>query len=189
MVQRLFLFLILTATLAVAQNRSTLPSDLTLKEALEIALVNSTTLRDAQANLEEASGRVKQARSVLLPQLYVGARQAILTENAQGFGLDIPNVPTLLGPFGSMDVRLFFTQDLLNIANIRSWRSFRARRDSSRLLVDDAREVVTLNVVGAYLEALRAKAYRDSLVEQARLANELYSLTGDRKKAGVPYEI
>jgi len=189
MIQRLFLLLMLTPILATAQNRLTLPADLTVRQALEIALANSSILREAQANLEQASGRYQQSRSVLLPQLYIAARQAILTQNLQGFGIDLTGFPSLLGPFGSMDARVVLSQDLLNIAGIRSWQSYKSRRDSSRLLVDDAREVVTLNVVGAYLQALRAKAYRDTLTDQTRLANELYQLTADRLKQGVSSDL
>jgi outer membrane protein TolC len=189
MMQRLFLLVILTPILANAQNRSTLPADLSLRQALEIALANSSTLREAQANLEKASGQYQQSRSALLPQLYIAARQAILTQNLQGFGIDLTGFPSLLGPFGSMDARVVLSQDLLNISAIRSWQSYKSRRDSSRLLVGDAREVVTLNVVGAYLQALRAKAYRDTLTDQTRLANELYQLTADRLKQGVSSDL
>jgi outer membrane protein TolC len=189
MMQRLFLLVILTPTLANAQNRSTLPVDLTLRQALEIALANSSTLREAQANLDKTSGQYQQSRSALLPQLYIAARQALLTQNLQGFGIDLTGFPSLLGPFGSMDARVVLSQDLLNIAGIRSWQSFKSRQDSSRLLVGDAREIVTLNVVGAYLQALRAKAYRDTLTDQTRLANELYQLTADRLKQGVSSDL
>src|SRR5215831_13342317 len=189
MMQRLFLLVILMPTLANAQNRSTLPADLSLRQALEIALANSSTLREAQANLEKTSGQYQQSRSALLPQLYIVARQAILTQNLQGFGIDLTGFPSLLGPFGSMDARVVLSQDFLNISSIRSWQSFKSRRDSSRLLVGDAREVVTLNVVGAYLQALRGKAYRDTLTDQTRLANELYQLTADRLRQGVSSEL
>lgn len=189
MMHRVFLVLVLTATLARAQNRSTLPADLTLRQALDIALANSTVLREAQANLDRTSGQYQQARSVLLPQVYVAARQAYLTQNLQGFGIDLSGFPTLLGPFGSMDARAVLSQDLVNIAGIKSWQSFNARRDSSRLLVDNAREVVALNVVGAYLQALRAKASRDTLIEQTRLANELYQLTTNRLRQGVSSDL
>jgi outer membrane protein TolC len=185
MTQRLFLLIMLTATFARAQNRATLPADLSLRQALDIALANSTILREAQANLERASGQYQQSRSVLLPQLYVAARQGIMTQNLEGFGLDLPGFPSILGPFGSMDARLVLSQDLLNIAGLRSWQSYSSRRDASRLMLENAREVVTLNVVGAYLQALRAKASRDTLTEQTKLANELYQITSDRMEEGV----
>src|SRR5262249_53457459 len=139
--KRLLLVLILAPTLAIAQNRPTLPAQLTLRQALDIALVNSTTLRQAQANLEQAHGQYQQARSALLPQLYAVARQAYLTQNLEGYGIGLTQFPRVLGPFGSMDARVAFDQDVVNIANLRSWQSYRSRRDSSQFLLGDAREV------------------------------------------------
>ncbi len=189
MMQRLCLLLMLTPILANAQNRPTLPAVLTLRQALDIALLNSSTLHEAQANLEQASGRYQVSRAALLPQVGVAARQGYLTVNLQGFGIDLTEFPRVLGPFGSMDARGFIVQDFVNIASLRSWQSFRSRRDSSRLMVDDAREVVTLNVVSAYLQALTAKANRDSLAEQTKLATDLYDLTVNRARQGVASDL
>jgi outer membrane protein TolC len=127
---------------------------------------------------------------VLLPQLGFRAHQNIMTINLQGIGIDIPGAFFgRIGPFGSMDARLILTQDLVNIAGIRAWQSFSSRRDASRFNVDNSREVVALNVVGAYLQALRAKASRDTLNEQTRLATELYDLTASRFRQGVSSEL
>jgi outer membrane protein TolC len=82
-----------------------------------------------------------------------------------------------------------FSQDLINVANIRSWKSSRERQTSSRLLVDNARELVTLSVLTGFLEALRAKSNRDSFTEQVKLAEELYKLTRDRVSQGVAAEL
>ena len=185
----LFLVILLGEVWAEAQAASTLPADLTLRRALEIALVNNSILRTAQADLEQTAGRYEQTGSALLPQLGVFARQGIQTINLQGFGIDLPNVAKLIGPFGSMDARVILTQDLLNIASLRSWQSYSSRRDSARFRLDNAREVVTLNVVGAYLQALRAKASRDTLAEQTKLANDLYGITADRARQGVSAEL
>src|SRR5262249_45117205 len=102
MMQRLFLFLfLLTSSFAIAQNQTTLPQNLTLRQALDIAFANSSILREARANLERASGRYQEARSALLPQVGVAARQGYLTQNLQGFGIDLTEFPRVLGPFGS----------------------------------------------------------------------------------------
>jgi outer membrane protein TolC len=186
---RLVLVLTLTVAHAEAQVPATLPSQLSLSQALTIALTNSTTLRQAQANFDQAVGRYEQSRSVLLPQVALGARQSFLTMNLQGIGIDLPAAPGLIGPFGSMDARVMVSQDILNIANRRSWQSYSSRRDSSQFLVENAREAITLDVVGAYLEALRAKASRDTLIEQTRLANELYRITADRLGQGVASQL
>jgi outer membrane protein TolC len=177
-----------TAT-ASAQTPTKLPMDLTLRQALDIALMNSTNLRSAQAELEQAGGRYESGKGTLLPQIGIFARQGYQTVNTQGFGLDIPGQPAKIGPFGSMDARLVLEQDLLNIANFRSSKSYSTRRDSSRLRVEDAREVVTLNVVGAYLQAMRAKATRNTPIDQTKLANDLYQITSDRFKQGVSSEL
>jgi outer membrane protein TolC len=189
MMQRLLLFLILMPTFLSAQNRATLPADLTLKQALEIAFLNNSVLREARANLEKASGTYEQSRSVLLPQINVFAHQGYLTLNLPGFGILIPGQPNLIGPFSSMDARAIFTQDLLNIGGIRSWKSFSSRREAASFLVENAREVVTLNVVGAYLQALSAKGIRDALTEQTKLATDLYQLTASRTSQGVASEL
>src|SRR5215468_9428650 len=187
--KRLVLLPLLAATVALAQKTATLPADLTLRQALDIALTNNSTIRTAEANMERASGKYEQVRSNLLPELNVVARQAYLTTNLQGIGIDLPTPSRIQGPFGSMDARAIFSQDLLNIASLRSWQSFSSRKDSSRFLVQDAREAVTLNVVGAYLQALHAKATRDTLTEQTKLACDLYQITTDRLKRGVASEL
>jgi outer membrane protein len=171
-----------------------IPAQLTLSEALNIALTNSAVLREAKAQLDQTSGRYLQSRSALLPQMGVFARQSIQTISLQGFGIDIPGLPQsaqqgTVGPFGSMDARALLSQDLFNLASIRAWQSYRSRRESSRLVVDDAREIVALNVVSAYLEALRSKATRDTLAEQQKLAEELYKVTRERVNQGVSAEL
>jgi outer membrane protein TolC len=188
------LLLVLTATSAgvgqtsqgTSQQSQSLPNPLTLSQALTIALTNSSVLRTAQSHLDQAAGRYAQSRSLLLPQLEGYAYQAYLTMNLKGLGIDIPTVPQgVQGPFGSMDARARLSQDLLNIANFQSWKSSRSKQDSSRLQVENAREVVVLNVVAAYLQVLRAKASRDALTEQTKLAADLYQLTQQRFKEGV----
>jgi outer membrane protein TolC len=145
------------------------------------------------ANLDQAAGQYQQARSYLLPQLNLLARQSWQTINLVGYGIDLPGnsqtAQQLIGPFGSMDARAFVTQELFNLADLRSSRSFHSRLDSSRLLVNNARELVALRVVSTYLEALRAKATRDTLIEQGVLANELYKITRDRVTQGVSAEL
>jgi outer membrane protein TolC len=180
------LIFVLAAPQAGAVNQQDLPNPLTISQAVTIALEKNSTIRTAESRLDQATGRYEQSRSVLLPQVEGHARQAYLTINLLGLGIDIPTVPQgKTDPFGSFDARITLNQDLLNIANLQAWKSSRSRQDSSRLLVNNARETVVLSVVGAYLQALRAKASRDALIEQTRLATDLYQLTEDRRKQGV----
>jgi outer membrane protein TolC len=186
---RNFIMLVLTAAFAAAADQPTLPAELTLSQALGIALQNSTNIRTAMAQLDQTTGKTDQARSPLLPQINLGARQGYMTVNLAGIGIEVPGVTGKSDPFGSMDARLFLSQQILNISEWRSWKSSKSRLDSSRLLVDNAREFVALKVVATYLDALKAKVTRNTLVEQRKLAEELYKITRDQVNQGVAAEL
>ena len=174
------------STQAGAPNQQTLPNPLTLSQAVTLALTNSSVIRTAQSQLDQATGRYAQSRGALLPQIEGHASQAYMTIVLKGLGINIPNVPQgKSDPFGSFNARVTLSQDLLNLANLQAWKSTRSRQDSSRLLVQNAREIVVLDVVAAYLQALRAKASRDALTEQTKLATDLYRITLDQVKQGV----
>ena len=186
--RRLATVFVLTAAMVAAAGPD-IPAQLTLSQALTIALSNSALIREAMAQLDQTSGRYQQSRSTLLPQLYLAARQSFETESLLGIGIDVPGLKGLIGPFGSMDARILLSQDLFNLASVRAWQSYRSRQQFSRLLVDDSREIVALNVVATYLEALKAKTTRDTLMEQTKLADDLYRLTRDRVSHGVAAEL
>ena len=187
---RLALLLLIFAMFACPADLPTIPSELTVSQALNIGLSNGTNIRTAMAQLEQASGQYGQSRSTLLPQLDVQAHQDYLTVNLAGLGFLVPGVTTgKIGPFASMDARVFVRQELFNLSSIRAWQSSRSRQESSRLLVDNARELVALRVVASYLDALRAKASRDRLLAQTKLADDLYKLTRSRVNQGVAAEL
>src|SRR5262245_56144801 len=77
------LVLILAGTFATAQSQTSIPADLTLNQALEIALRNSSIIKQARADLQRASGQYQQARSTLLPQAGIFAHQGYQTLNLQ----------------------------------------------------------------------------------------------------------
>jgi len=187
--KRFPLLLSVGGVLAVGADRPDLPPVLTLPQALDIALKNSTNIRTAMAQLDQAKGQYEQYRSSLLPQLDLHARQSLLTVNLVGLGVPVTGETGKIGPFGSMDARIFLTQELFNLADRRAWQSARWRQNSAQFMVGDARELVALNVVAAYLEALRNKATRDSLAAQGTLAGDLYKITRERVTQGVAAEL
>ena len=87
--RRLATVFVLTAALVAAAGPD-IPAQLTLSQALNIALSNSALIREAMAQLDQTSGRYQQSRSTLLPQLYLAARQSFETESLLGIGIDVP---------------------------------------------------------------------------------------------------
>src|SRR5262249_28022401 len=139
MVRSCLLLVLPVAGVLTAQQTTDLPAELTLSKALDIALTNSTNIRRAIAELNQSTGQTQQARSPLLPQVGFNARQGYLTFNLPGSGIEIPGVTNgKIGPFASMDARVFVSQQILNLSAWRDWKSTRTREDSSRLLVDNA---------------------------------------------------
>src|SRR5215471_20947307 len=115
--QALALLMLADACCALAADRPDLPAVLTLPQALDIALKNSTNIRTAMAQLDQAKGQYEQYRSALLPQLDFHARQSLLTVNLVGLGVPVTGETGKIGPFGSMDARIFLTQELFNLAD------------------------------------------------------------------------
>jgi outer membrane protein TolC len=166
-------------------DRPDIPAVLPLRRAVSIALAQSTSLRAAQWRLKQAEARADQARAPLLPQVSVGAYQADQTVNLRAMGIDIPFLPSKVGPFPSMDLRGTVTQDLFNMQSMRNRKAAAQRTVTSERQAQNAREAVVLAVVGAYLQALRSKASQDTTREQLQLAQRLYELTRDREQQGV----
>jgi hypothetical protein len=79
--------LVLTVTCYTA-SAADIPPQLTLSEALNIALANSTVLREAIAQLDQTWGRHLPSRSALLPKLGMFARQSVQTISLQGRGIE-----------------------------------------------------------------------------------------------------
>jgi outer membrane protein TolC len=185
----------LIPAVVIAAPQTDLPAQLTLRQALDLALTNSTIIGTALSELNQASGRTEQFRSPLLPQVNIGARQGYQTLNLKGFGIDLPGSAgsnmsnQLIGPYGSMDARVFLNWQILNLSAWKGWRSSQSKEQSYSLLVDNARELVALRVIATYLEALRAKAGRDTLIEQTKLASDLYRITLDRVKQGASAQL
>ena len=81
------------------------------------------------ANLDQAAGQYQQARSYLLPQLNLVARQSWQTINLLGYGIDLPgssqqSAAQLIGPFASMDARVSLRR------NCSIWRTYDRRKVS-----------------------------------------------------------
>src|SRR5262249_9061835 len=81
----LALFFVVQDRPLAAHAPISLPAELTLLQALDLALTNNNLLRAAQADFDQAIGRYEQSRSHLLPQVGVTARQGVQTVNLQGF--------------------------------------------------------------------------------------------------------
>jgi outer membrane protein TolC len=133
-----------------------------------------------------AQGERWRALSALLPNVTTrtsfGVNQIDLKA---AFGINIPGVPGVIGPFGVFDTRAYFDQSVFNWESIERVRSSAAQVKSAQYSYKNARELIVLVVVSNYLLVIADQSQVESALAQRDTAKALFDLTTDQKKAGL----
>lgn len=141
-------------------------------------LLNSQNVESARAaRLEELQG--------LLPTVTADVREAVQETDLQAEGLRIPGFPAIIGPYGYTDIRGSLKWSLVNLSALQNYLASKHDFQSSKLSVEDARNLVVLTVGNAYLTII-ADAARVQAA-QAQVDTSKVSLTQavSNHKAGV----
>ena len=135
-----------------AGELSATPVALSLKDAVARGLKQNLGGFLASDSVTDARGQKWQALSELLPNVITdtgfGVRQIDL--KAQ-FGLNIPGVPKVIGPFGYFDSRAYLNQTVFDWESIQRMRSSQAQLKSAEYGYKNARELVVTVIVSNYL--------------------------------------
>ena len=137
-------------------------------------------------SVTDARGQKWQALSALLPNVITdtgfGARQIDL--KAQ-FGLNIPGVPKVIGPFGYFDSRAYLNQTVFDWESIQRERSSQAEVKSAEYGYKNARELVVTVIVSNYLLIIADQSEVESALAQRDTAKVLFQQTSDQHTAGL----
>src|SRR5271154_2284119 len=163
------------------------PLQLTLKQAVQLALKQNPQRVIAQLLVSESDRNSQIARSALLPQAKVAAAGSINQYNIQS----IERAPSRegLGPFQVIEAGPAFSQTILNFQKIRGFQIGREGTHRARADEQTTREIVVNAVVDQYLLILRALATRDSAKSRVALAQRLYEQAGELQKTGIGLNI
>jgi outer membrane protein TolC len=101
-------------------------------------------------------------------------KEALQETDLQAEGLRIPGIPAIIGPYGYTDVRGTLTWSLLNISSLKNYLASKHNFQSTKLSVQDARDMVVLTVGNAYLTCIADASLIDS--DQAQVATSKVSL-------------
>jgi outer membrane protein TolC len=186
----LTLVLALWALPALAQDPPALR--LSLKQAVDVALApdGNARLQLVRELARQASTRVAQARSALLPQVESSLAQQSQTRNLAAFGirisLPIPGFqfPERVGPFNTFDARVTAAQSLFDLSALRRWQASRAGRQAAQEETDVACDQVAALVAKLYLAALVSAARIEAARANLALAEALERLASNQKAAG-----
>jgi outer membrane protein TolC len=132
---------------------------------------------------------VTVARSALLPNI-----GSSLNENVQqtdlaalGVRVSVPGFrfPTIVGPFNYFTLQASLSQTVANLTAIDNYRSAKATARASQYSLQDARDLITLAVGGAYLQTLAAQARVDAAQAQLDTANAVFHQSTEQHGEGV----
>ena len=163
------------------------PLQLTLKQAVQVALKQNPQRVIAQLLVSESDRTSQIARSALLPQANVAASGSINQYNFQSIERAPTRAPA--GPFQVIEAGPTFSQTVLNFQEIRAYQIGREGTHQARADEQTTREIVVNAVVDQYLLILRALATRDAASVRVKLAQRLYEQAGELQKMGIGLSI
>ena len=172
-----------------AARTSPAPAQLSLSDAIQLALQNNLATLSASEQRREATGFVQQARSQLLPNISGATYQANLTLNLAALGFQAGRFPgftnTFIGPFNNFDARATLVQNILDLSVIRNYQSSRQGIRVAEFRQQLAREQVAEATALTYLETLRSERNVAAAQANVTLAEALLRLAQDQHTAGV----
>jgi len=169
-----------------AGELSATPIALSLQDAVARGLKQNLGGFLASDSVTDARGQKWEALSALLPNVITdtgfGVRQIDL--KAQ-FGLNIPGVPKVIGPFGYFDSRAYLNQTVFDWESIQRMRSSQAQLKSAENSYKNARELVVTVIVSNYLLVIADQSEVESARSQRDTARVLFQQTSDQHTAGL----
>jgi len=139
--------------------------------ALGLDLATSTTLLNAENGLT-AGCKGNQVCLALVP------------DETKLLNAIIDDIPRVVGPFNSVDVRATLGDDLLDLAAIKRFQASKAALRAARQDNNNTNDSVSTTVAKAYLNAQRADASIEADRANVALAEAVLKLSENQKEAG-----
>ena len=160
---------------------------LTLRDAIIRGLRYNLATIESGENAQIARGQRLLALSNLLPQVSAGASETAQQVNLGTLGLsglNVPGIPTVVGPFSYSSVDASISQTFFSFESIQRFRSARTAEQAAQLSYQDILDVVTLTVGNAYLQIIEADSRIKAQEAQVQNARALYDQALDQVQAG-----
>jgi outer membrane protein TolC len=162
---------------------------LSLEEALRRGLAYNLGSVGLAQSVRQNSAQVRAARSALLPNINGSVSETVAQTDLAAFGLhfSVPGfrIPTVVGPYNYFDLQATLSQTVANLTAIDNYRSAKATARASQYSLQDAHDLVTLAVGGAYLQVLAAEARVESAQTQLETANAVFHQSSEQHQEGV----
>ncbi|MGA7920338.1 MAG: TolC family protein [Candidatus Acidiferrales bacterium] len=162
------------------------PLQLTLKEAVQLALKQNPQRVIARVLVSESDRNSQITRSALLPQAMIEAASSL---NQYNFSSIEKSPRKAAGPYQVIQAGPAFSQTIVDFPKIREYQIGREGTRQARADEQTTREIVVNAVVDQYLMILRALATRDAASARVALAQRLYEQAVELQKTGIGLSI
>ncbi|HUB80066.1 MAG TPA: TolC family protein [Bryobacteraceae bacterium] len=164
---------------------------LSLEDALKRGLAYNLGSVGLAHTARQNSAQMRVARSALLPNINGGLSETVEQTDLAALGLRISTpfpgirIPSIAGPFNYFALQATLSQEIANLTSLDNYRAAKATARASQYSLDDARDLVTLAVGGAYLQTLSAQARLDAAQAQLNTANAVFHQSSEQHATGV----
>ena len=178
--------------LAMGQNQETADSKqptafyrLSLQEAIQKALQANLSVLVGSTRIEEAEGTQKRLWSAaMLPRVKAQTYANLQNRNLRAFGISLPSMPEVVGPFSNYDVRVSAQQNLIDLESRHNLKAGEQAVDTRKMDLRDARDLIVRAIASLYLNAQSAAARVTSAQSRVIDGTTLYKLAKDKHDAG-----
>lgn len=161
------------------------PYRLTLQDAIHKALQANLSVLVAGTRVDEAEGTRERSRAAaLFPRVSAQTYANVQNRNLRAFGISLPGMPEVVGPFSNYDVRLYAQQNVIDLASYRAYKASQFAVDAGKMDEQDARDLIVRFIAALYLDAQSAEARVDAAQSRVTDSNALLKLATDRHDAG-----
>jgi len=169
-------------TAAVAQPA---PYRLTLQDAIQKALQSNLGVLIAGTKVDEAEGtRLRRLSAALLPRINAQAYANVQNRDLRAFGISLPGMPEVVGPFSNYDFRVYAQQNVIDLKSYRQLKASERALDAGKMDYRDARDLIVRAIAALYLNAQSAAARTEAAQSRVTDSNALYKLAKDKHDAG-----
>lgn len=158
--------------------------NISLSEAIERGLRQNLGALLSSEDIWSARGDRWTQLSKLLPNVTTQSSVVVSQIDLATYGLTLPGIPAVVGPFSYFDSRVYLTQNVFNWKYINQARSAKQSVKSSEFSYKNARDLVVLAVGFTYLQGIADEARIETAAAQVKTAQALYDQASDQVKAG-----
>ena len=158
---------------------------LTLAAAIDRALQHNLASVLGEQAVNTARGGRLEALSGILPQVGGSLVERRQTTNLETFGLTLPGVPPLIGPFNVFDARVSLSQSLLDLGSIARAAAGNRNLDAARHSLRDTRDLVVAAAATMYFQTIAAHSRVRAAEAQVQTAEALSRQAVDLKQSGL----